>query len=97
MRICKALDVPPRMLAVHLGVEYADLEPMLNRPYSQLPSVDEDEVWWRLYELISERIAMLMVVRAELDRALQKSRTKKAQRFAAMVSRGKRTRPNGRG
>lgn len=94
LRVCEALDTDPRKLAEALGMRWRDFEHYVNVADGLLPDVDQDEVWWNLYELTSQRLAVLLALRAELDRKVQRVRVKKAKRFAAMIERGRRGRPS---
>ena len=91
-RICHALDVPPRMLAARIGVEYAELEPLLDERH-KLVEIDRDEVWWKLAEHVNVRIGELMAIRHELDKALQKDRASRAVRIAKQRQRLKKPSP----
>lgn len=81
LRICKALDWPPRMLAQRLGVPYEDIEVML-RPRHELVEIDRDELWWQVKQVVDERIGLLMAARQQLDVALQRDRSRRAVRIA---------------
>lgn len=94
-RICKALDEPPRMLAANIGVDYADLEPLLD-PRHMLAEIDRDEVWWKLSEYVDRRLGLILAVRTELTKALHKDRAKRAARIAQLVARTPKGSPRGR-
>lgn len=79
-RICHALDLSPKELARALDLPYAEVRDLLVGQSSLLVEIDRDEVWWRIYEYISERMSYMMAVRHELDKALQKDRIKRLQR-----------------
>jgi len=81
-RICKALDEPPRMLASNIGVPYDELAPLLDARH-KLAEIDRDEVWWKIGEYADRRLGEIMAVRAELNAALQRDRSKRAVRLAA--------------
>lgn len=81
-RICKALDEPPRMLALNIKVDYSELALLLSDRH-RLAEIDRDEVWWKIYEYAGERQGEIMAVRAELSAALQRDRRKRAARIAA--------------
>lgn len=91
-RICHALDVPPRMLAARLGVDYAELEPLLDHRH-KLVEIDRDEVWWKLAEYVSVRLGEIMAIRHELDKSLQKDRASRAVRIAKQRQRDKKPSP----
>lgn len=84
VRICKALDEPPRMLAINLGVPYSELEPMLGDRRT-VAEMDRDEVWWKLTEHVSRRLGELMAAKYELEKALQKDRAKRTVRVAQQM------------
>lgn len=92
VRICHALDMPPRMLAAQIGVPYDELEPLLGERHL-LVEIDRDEVWWKIAEHVSVRIGELMAVRHELDKALQKDRASRAVRIAKQRQRDKKPSP----
>lgn len=79
MRICKALDEPPRMLAYNLGVDYSELEPLLDDRH-KLAEMDKDYVWWELSRYVDERLGVLMAIRFEMTKALEKDRSRRAVR-----------------
>jgi hypothetical protein len=78
-RICHALDEPPRMLAANLGIDYREVEPLLDDKYL-LVELDRDEVWWAISEYVSKRLGMIMAIQLELQTQLQKERTKRVMR-----------------
>ena len=80
-RICHAVALKPKELAKAIGVHYREVEPLLEGQRSELAEIDRDEVWWKIYEFLGKRMGYLLAVRYELDRALQKDRTKRVQRI----------------
>jgi hypothetical protein len=94
-RICKALDEPPRMLASNLGVPYSDLEPLLDHRHL-LAEIDRDEVWWKIGEYVDQKLGDLMAVRTELNRALQRDRSRRVVNVALQRSRERKGSPRGR-
>lgn len=94
-RICKALGEEPEELARRLGVPFAEVKPLLD-PLHRLAELDRDEVWWKLFEYVDKRLGLILAVRTELNKALQKDRTKRAVRIAAMVDRTRKGSPRGR-
>lgn len=80
------------MLAARIGVEYAELEPLLDDRH-KLVEIDRDEVWWKLAEHVNVRIGELMAIRHELDKALQKDRASRAVRIAKQRQRLKKPSP----
>lgn len=91
-RICKALDEPPRVLASNIGVRYEELAPLLDARH-KLAELDRDEVWWKIAEYTDRRLGMIMAVREELNRTLQKQRSQRAVRVAMMRQRTKKEFP----
>lgn len=83
MRVCKALDEPPRMLANNIGVPYGDIEPLLSPTTYLLADMDKDETWWLIYEYVGKRMGELMAARNEMDKKLQRDRSRRAVRHAA--------------
>jgi hypothetical protein len=69
------------MLAKNIGVEYKDLLPLLDGQRSMLAEIDRDEVWFKISEYVAMKMGMLMAIRTELDRALQRDRSKRATRL----------------
>lgn len=68
------------MLARNIGVKYKELEPLL-MPHNLIEDIDRDEVWWKIKEYVSHRLAMLLTVNSELNKQLQKQRVKRVQRL----------------
>jgi hypothetical protein len=92
MRICYALDVPPRMLANDIGVAYSEVLPLLD-PLGQLVEQDRDETWYKIKQYVDMRYAELMAIRKELEMALQKDLTKRAARIAMQGTIGRKPPP----
>ncbi len=92
VRICHALQETPRQLAINLGVEYAELEPLLDERHL-LVELDRDEVWWKLSEYVDKRLGSVMAVRSELQRYLQKDRARRAVRIERHLKRDKKPPP----
>lgn len=92
LRVCKALDEPPRLLAYNIGVRFSDVAPLLDRQHA-LAGLDLDDVWWSVAERVDLRIGQLMAAREDLNRALQRDRSRRAARHAAQLQRGKKERP----
>jgi hypothetical protein len=92
MRICKALDEPPRTLAIKIGVEYAELEPLLDNRY-HLAEIDRDEVWERVAAHVDQVLGELLAAREELRRARRQDVQKRMVRMAAQGRIGPRKRP----
>jgi len=92
VRICHALQESPRQLAINLGVEYADIEPLLDERH-KLVELDRDEVWWKLSEYVDKRLGTVMAVRSELQRYLQRDRAKRAVRIERQLKRRKKPSP----
>lgn len=95
MRICKALDEPPKLLAKNIGVPYAELHPLLD-PLHLLVELDRDETWWLISQYVDKRIGVLLAARAELNKALQKDRSRRAVRVQAMQQRQGKGSPRAR-
>lgn len=79
-RICHALDEPPRMLAKSIELPYTEIEPLLDHRHN-LIEIDRDDTWDAISRHVDKRIATLLAVKAELNRALQSDRTKRLQRI----------------
>lgn len=94
-RICKALDEPPRMLALNIGVSYDELAPLLDERH-KLAEIDRDETWWLIYEYANKRLGEIMAIKAEMDAALQRDRSKRAARLAAQRASVRKGSPRGR-
>lgn len=95
-RICKALDEPPRMLASNIGVPYAELAPLLDARH-KLAEIDRDETWWLIGEYADRRLGEIMAIRQELNKALQRDRSKRAVRVAAYRATKRKGSPRARG
>jgi hypothetical protein len=80
MRVCIALDFTPKQLARNAGVPFKELKPLLNLPANTMPDPQYDEVWWAVSEYVAKHIGLLMAVRAEMNKLMQKSRAKKIAR-----------------
>lgn len=81
-RICTAIELTPRELAKRIGVKYTEIEPLLS-PRHLLAEIDRDDTWWKIAELVNARVGTLLAVKAEMNKALQRDRTKRAARMAA--------------
>lgn len=62
---------------------YEELRPLLDHRW-RVAEMDVDPVWWELSKLIDERLGLLMAARAEMQKALQKDKTRRAVRHAEM-------------
>jgi len=79
-RICNAIEIDPKDLAKRLDLKYkTDIEPFLHLPASQL-AIELDDTFDTIYQHVSERVAMLLAVKFELDKQLQKERERRLQR-----------------
>lgn len=88
-RICYALELHPTELAERLGVNYAkEIKPLLRNTSGQI-GFEYDELWLKIQDLVSEKIGYCMAVRSEIDRAVQKERAKRIQRYEQFKSRPK--------
>ena len=83
-QICDALDIPPRVLANKLGVEYAELKLLMDAKAAMLAEVDMNETLWRLSEFVAEKLGVFMAAKAELDRKLQVDRANRILRIKRM-------------
>ena len=93
-RICKALDEPPRMLALNIGVPYDELAPLLDARH-KLVEIDRDEVWWKISEYADRRLGEIMAVKVEFNAALQRDRSNRAVRLAAQRADRRKGSPRG--
>lgn len=94
-RICKALDEPPRMLAFNIGVDYSELEPLLDARH-KLAEIDRDETWWLISQYTDKRLGEMLAIKAEMNVALQRDRSKRAVRLAAQRVAERKGSPRGR-
>jgi hypothetical protein len=93
-QICEALDQSPQELAENMGIARSELEAfMVSR--NLLPDMDRHEIWWALNEYVNQRLALILAARAQLNRALQRDRKKRAARVAAFISRTPKGSPRG--
>lgn len=79
-RICHAIDEPPRLLARNIGVPFKELEPLLHHMAGMLVEMDRDEVWWKIDEYVSRKLGMILAIKYEMNKALQRDRKKRVQR-----------------
>lgn len=91
-RICSAMDIKPVELAEMLGVPYADVYKMLG-PRARIVEIDMDETWLDIVDYVNTQLGLLLAVKDELNRALQKDKTQRAMRYAAALQRGRRSSP----
>lgn len=68
------------MLAKNIGVDYAELEPLLSDRAAMLVDQDRDEVWWKIDEYVSRKIGMMLAIKFEMNKALQEQRQRRVQR-----------------
>lgn len=80
-RMCFALRLEPRKLAKALEIPWSEFEAMLEAGRTELPEIDRHDVWWELSAFVNDELAYLMVVRNELDKALQKDRAARTLRI----------------
>lgn len=79
-RVCHAIDVTPYELAKELGVDFKEIAVRCGDKRKPV-DMDGDDVWWLLLEALEERLGNLLAVKADLDRLLQKDRTRRAARI----------------
>jgi hypothetical protein len=88
-RVCYALELHPTELAERLGVNYKkEIKPLLNATGGQI-GFEYDDLWIKIQELVSEKMGYCMAVRGEIDKALQKERAKRIQRYEQFKRRPK--------
>jgi hypothetical protein len=93
MRICHALDLTPEELAASAQVDYEEIAPLLDARIGLLVEQDRDDTWWKISEYVDSQLAMLLVVKMELTKALQNERARRAARIAQALERPKRSSP----
>lgn len=81
-----------RELAKSSGIPLKDLE-IINDPRMFALEWLKDDTWWQIKNYIDVRIGMLMAFNTDLNRHLQKDRTRQAVRIAKARSRQKRSSP----
>lgn len=91
-RLCHALDLSMRELAKSSGVPLKDLE-TLNDPRMFALEWQKDDTWWRIKDHIDRQLGMLMAINTDLNRQLQRDRTRQAARIARALERPKRSSP----
>lgn len=69
------------MLAKNIGVDYAELEPLLHGLASTLVDIDRDDVWIKIDEYVARKLGMLLAIKYEMNKALQSDKEKRAQRM----------------
>ncbi len=89
LRVCHALDLHPHELARTIGVHQKDIMRVLNiNPQEH----DMDgEIWAGVEKYLNEHLAYLMAVKLDMQRVMQKHRSKQALRTATLLSRDKRS------
>lgn len=90
-RVCIALDLPPRNLALEVGVPFDELSPLLDDKH-RLADMDYDEVWSKIAQYVDTRTGHIMALRQQLTAQLTAERTRRAGRHA-MSPRFKRNSP----
>lgn len=91
-RIAHALDLSPRELAKSMGVAYSDLAPLID-PRMFVMEWQKDDTWWKIKEHVDRQLGMLMAINTDLNRQLQRDRTRQAVRIAKALDRPKRSSP----
>ncbi len=81
VRICVALDITPRALAIKLGIEYEILQPYFAQKSS---SIESDETWLKVNDYVNTQMGFIMAARLDLNRALQKGREERVERLARL-------------
>lgn len=79
-RICHALDEPPRMLAKNIGLPYEEIAPLLRSRHT-VAEIDKDDTWWAINSYVDRKLGLLLAIKADLNRALQKDRAKRLMRI----------------
>lgn len=81
-RICVALDKTPREVAKAIGVSYSEVKPFIRLHAHEVGDLDRDEVWWKISAYVSLHTGMLLAVKQELNKGLQKQRVQRVKRMA---------------
>jgi hypothetical protein len=90
-QLCKALGTDYHRLGTALGVPSWEIwRRIQNRNKSDDPL--NDDVLWKVSELIDERLSLLMAARLEMNRLLDKSRAQKIIQSAGQMAREKKVR-----
>lgn len=89
-RILHALDEHPYELAKNIGVRHKDIKAMLGDRQT-LADIDRDETWWLISEYVNRKLGSLLAVKAELNKALQSDRARRALRVNAVKQRDKKS------
>lgn len=79
-RLCHALDQHPTDVAANAGIPYKEFKALLKLDAAQMPEPEYDEVWEKLSAYLSKHIGLMMASKYEINRMLQRSRTRKALR-----------------
>lgn len=83
-RVCYALDEHPTRLASSIGVPYKELQPLLTGQSSLLVEMDRDDTWIKIMEYVDIRLGLLLAIKGELSKKLQKDlvkRLRQTERF----------------
>lgn len=91
-RLYHGLDLSMRELAKSSGIPLKDLE-TLNDPRMFALEWQKDDTWWQLKAHIDKQLGMLMALNVDLNRQLQRDRTRQATRIAKALQRQKRSSP----
>lgn len=91
-RLCHSTDLTLRELAKSSGIPLKTLE-MVNDPRMFMLEWQKDDTWWLIKDHIDRQLGMLMAFNADLNRQLQRDRTRQATRIAKARSRQKRSSP----
>lgn len=92
MRICHALDMKPHELAKTIGLKYKDVQPLEDARIGEL-NFSGDDTWWRVSEYVDRQLGLLLAIKMDLSRALQKDRSAQALRREQLAARGGKPSP----
>lgn len=92
-RMLHALDMTPEDLAREIAQgdrkyqRYVRklLEDWQDKPLTQLPDVDRDDVWFEISNYVDKQTGYLLALRNELQRLLQRSREARAVRQQSLA------------
>jgi hypothetical protein len=84
--MCNALDVTPHELAAELDVPWKEFKVLLGIN-GQPHEMGAFDLWWKLDEVLNERLANLLAVQQELNRSLQADRVRRVARIERVRNR----------
>lgn len=93
LRICEALEIKPRNLAIRLKLDYhLHVRPLIGAGVDR-PEIDKDETWLTIAAYVDERLGGLMAIRHEMTISLERERAQRMLHTVSHLQRTKRSSP----